>query len=82
MPTLHLNDKEKVYQYKQEVMELYETRGISEKVQRVGWLVEQRRVLRLKVSEQKVSELKVCETKGILRLKVAIDDQIWSPLQL
>ena len=40
------------------------------------------RVLRLKVSKLKVSELKVCETKGILRLKVAIDDQIWSPLQL
>ena len=39
-------------------------------------------VLRLKVSKLKVSELKVSETKGILRLKVAIDDQIWSPLQL
>ena len=43
---------------------------------------EDRAVLRLKVSKLKVSELKVCETKGILRLKVAIDDQIWSPLQL
>ena len=36
-------------------------------------------VFRVKVSKLKVSEL---ETKGILRLKVAIDDQIWSPLQL